>query len=147
MRTNTRATAVIIKDHSILLIHRLNQGREYWVFPGGAVEENEEITDAVIRECEEEVSIQVQNTKLLFSFVRQDDPNPRGGSREHFYFLITQFSGTPEWKGDGPELASDDNEYTPKWVNLNDIENLEKLYPEKGKEKLVNLIKTNKLNF
>lgn len=145
MRTNKRATAVIIQDYKILLIHRLNHGEEYWVFPGGAVEENEEVLDAVIRECKEEVSIKAQNPKLLFSFVRKDDPNPKGGDREHNYFLITKYSGTPFWNAEGPEKASDDNKYTPKWIDLSDVDGLEKLYPDEGKKRLINLIKTKKL--
>jgi ADP-ribose pyrophosphatase YjhB (NUDIX family) len=37
-RLNKRAAAVIIKDGKILLMRRVKNGREYFVFPGGGIE-------------------------------------------------------------------------------------------------------------
>ena len=38
-RTNKRVTGVVFNDgnEKLLLIHRLKNGDEYWVFPGGGV--------------------------------------------------------------------------------------------------------------
>jgi 8-oxo-dGTP diphosphatase len=52
-----RAAALIIKEDKILLMHRKKEGREYWVFPGGSVEEGETPEEAVIREIMEELSL------------------------------------------------------------------------------------------
>lgn len=37
----TRAAGIIIKDGKILLMRRVKDGREYFVFPGGSIEKNE----------------------------------------------------------------------------------------------------------
>ena len=36
-----RVSAIIINDGKILLIHRFRDGKEYWVLPGGGVEQSE----------------------------------------------------------------------------------------------------------
>lgn len=41
IRIESRVRAIIIKDKKILLIHRIKKGDEYWVFPGGGVEESD----------------------------------------------------------------------------------------------------------
>ena len=59
-----RAVAILIKNDEILLIYRKNE-KEYFVFPGGGVEERETIEQAVIRELMEETTIEVKINKLL----------------------------------------------------------------------------------
>ena len=43
-----RAVGIIIKNNKVLLIHRIKDGGEYYVFPGGAIEEGESSKEAVI---------------------------------------------------------------------------------------------------
>ncbi len=52
---NKRAVAIIIRDGKILLIHRIKNGQEYFVFPGGGIIEHENAEDAVVREIKEEL--------------------------------------------------------------------------------------------
>ena len=40
-RTDKTARGVIIKNNKILLIHRLKKGEEYFVLPGGGIEDGE----------------------------------------------------------------------------------------------------------
>lgn len=40
-----RSAGIVIKDGKVLLIHRFNKGDEYWVFPGGGVEEGDSVFD------------------------------------------------------------------------------------------------------
>ena len=59
-----RAGGVCILDNKILLIHRINLERpvgeqEYYVIPGGGVEEGESLQDAAVREVDEETSVKV----------------------------------------------------------------------------------------
>lgn len=50
-----RACAIVIDEvNHILLMHRVNNGREYWVFPGGSIEVGETPEEAVLRELKEE---------------------------------------------------------------------------------------------
>jgi 8-oxo-dGTP diphosphatase len=55
-----RVSGIIIKEGKILLIRRVKEGREYFVFPGGGVEDNESVEEALVRELKEEASIDIQ---------------------------------------------------------------------------------------
>ena len=61
-----RAVGVIIKENKILLMRRMKNGQEYYVFPGGGVKEGESTETAIIREIKEELSLDAKIDKLLF---------------------------------------------------------------------------------
>jgi len=90
-----RASGVIIKDDKILLIHRIRDDREYWVVPGGSVEEGESVEEALDREIMEELGIRVIEKELLFKI--------ESIGRLEYCFLIKEYMGEP--KMGGPELA------------------------------------------
>ena len=48
------------ENDAILLIHRLKNGRDYWVIPGGGAKGNETTVETAIREINEELSIQLK---------------------------------------------------------------------------------------
>ena len=99
-RTGTRAVAVIIKDNKVALIHRKKEGRDYWVFPGGGVENGETPEEAVVREVQEELSLVGKVEKLLFSV----ESYP-GGNKDP-YFLCNVGSGEIELGGSEKERQS-----------------------------------------
>ena len=56
-----RVRAVIIEEGKILLMHRVVGEKEYWILPGGGVEEDDaDLESALIRECEEELGVRVE---------------------------------------------------------------------------------------
>jgi 8-oxo-dGTP pyrophosphatase MutT (NUDIX family) len=58
------AVAVVAReDGAVLMIRRTDNG--YWALPGGAIEMNESVADAAIRETFEETGIRVEVTGLL----------------------------------------------------------------------------------
>ena len=125
-----RATAVIIKDGLILLIHRFMDNREYYVLPGGGVEEGETVEEAVIREVKEETSFDAKiNKKLLEKFDDYD-------KRMHHFFLITDFSGDMKLGGPEARRNSKSNSYALEWHKLEDAFNLP-LKPEFVKLEIV----------
>ena len=73
MPRTTRYQAAIIHDQQILLIkHREhNNGRAYWVIPGGGIEDGETETQCVQREAQEETNLEVEVLDLLL-----DEPSP-----------------------------------------------------------------------
>ena len=90
----TRAAGILIKDDSIALMHRIKNGREYYVIPGGGVEDNESIEEAVIREMKEEVGIDVKIIEKLFEY-NDDNSN-------QFFYLVEQIDGV-FGTGNGPD--------------------------------------------
>lgn len=98
-----RVRAIILKDDEIILIKREKTPNEiYWVFPGGAVEsDDQDIESAIRRECKEELGIDVYVDSL---FIEQEFNN----SLELFYFCNIR-SGILG-RGDGPEYK-DNNFY------------------------------------
>jgi 8-oxo-dGTP diphosphatase len=74
-----RVRALIVNEGAALLIHRRKSDAEYWVFPGGGVEESDESpTAALERECVEELGVQVEVGQLVLEFSED-------GSQQNFY--------------------------------------------------------------
>lgn len=119
-----RAVALIINDGKVLLIHRINNGKEYYVFPGGGVENGETTEQAVLREVQEETSLEVKIEKLLYHHIYDDNT-------EQFFYLCRFVSGEPKL-GDGNEARdmkeSNENFYKPVWYEIKGLPQL-LLYP------------------
>jgi len=130
-----RVRAIIKNGNAILLIHRIKKGREYWVFPGGGVENNDKNKEtALVRECREELGVEVQVGDLFTQYELGESDEKQC---ECFYFceIIGGILGT----GSGPEFQNDINYegmYTLEWVPLNDFL-LKSIQPEEVKKKLL----------
>ena len=62
------ARGITFFDDKVLLLHRIRKGNElleYYAIPGGGVEENETMEEAVVRELKEETSIDVKINSYL----------------------------------------------------------------------------------
>ena len=60
------ASALIEKDDKFLLVKEiLEDGKEYWIVPGGKVEFGETLADAVKREIKEETNLDIEVLKFL----------------------------------------------------------------------------------
>ena len=124
-----RAVGIIIRNKKILLIYRIKDGKEYYVFPGGAIEEGESSKEAVIREVKEELSIdKVIIDRFLFQIENR-------GNKE-FYYLIKNFSGQPKLGGEEKQRMNQDNQYYPIWLDLDKIQLLDNLYPKEARLKV-----------
>jgi ADP-ribose pyrophosphatase YjhB (NUDIX family) len=58
--------ALIIKDHQLLTIEKQNNGIKKYILPGGGQEFNETLSDAVARECMEEIGVDVEVGELIW---------------------------------------------------------------------------------
>ncbi|MFA6430322.1 MAG: NUDIX domain-containing protein [Candidatus Paceibacterota bacterium] len=65
IRPKTKGVKVILFNQNRILMVRLTYYPNTWTFPGGGVHENENINDAIIRECKEEVGIQLQKPEYV----------------------------------------------------------------------------------
>ena len=133
-----RAVAVIVNNGKILLMHRINNGKEYHVFPGGGVENGETVGQAVLREVQEETSLEVKIEKLLYHHILDDNT-------EQFFYLCRYISGEPKL-GDGNEARamkeSNTDFYDPMWYEIGELPQL-LLYPLEIRDWFIEDIKTN----
>ena len=77
----------ILKENKILLVKRKNNPfKNMWALPGGFVEYNEKVEDAVVREVLEETGL---NTKIidLIGIYSDPDRDPRGHVITAVYLL------------------------------------------------------------
>lgn len=131
---NQRVSGVIIQDGKILLIRRIRNGEEYYVFPGGGVEENESIEDSMDREIKEELCLDVKKKKLIFQLEENQ-------GRQEFWFLIEEFAGTAELGGEEKERMNENNQYYPIWVDFAKISSIINLYPKEAVKRILNIKK------
>lgn len=133
-----RVVAIIIDNGKILVMHRINNGKEYNVFPGGGVENGETVEQAVLREVQEETSLEVKIEKMLYHHIYDD-------GTEHFFYLCRYVSGDPKL-GDGNEARnmkeSNTNFYNPIWCDIKELPQL-LLYPLEVRDWFIEDVKTN----
>lgn len=140
----TRCAGIVLFDEGIALMHRKNVKKtdnplrpygEYYVFPGGGLEESDtSLEEAVKREILEEFGITVNVIKKQYENIIENE-------LAEYIFLCEYVSGK-FGKGNGPEFSNDPayadrGEYLPEIVDKNRIKDI-RLLPEILKEKLVN---------
>lgn len=117
-----RVRAVIMQNNSVLLIHRVKADREYWVFPGGGLEETDTSPqDGLKRECLEELGVRVEVGDL---FIEETHDSSQEKQTELFYRC--RIIGGEIGTGTGPEFARDSKQsgtYEPQWIPISDLAN------------------------
>lgn len=121
----TRAGIILIEDNKVALIERHHAGLEYYVFPGGGVDEGETIEQAAIREAMEELGVEViikqQVAAVIFEYGMQ------------YYFLVKRVAGE-FGSGTGEEFSADPGDpqegiYAPVWMPIEELPRHEKVFP------------------
>ncbi len=112
------ASACVFKDEKVLLVRR---PEGVWAFPGGKVEQGENIADAARRELFEETGVTADLHTLVGQF--DIDAPARHGLPAMSYTLVC-LSGT--WQSGTGAAQSDALE--TKWVHAEDVKRL-KLAP------------------
>ena len=113
--------AVVVQSGHVLLVRRkAAPGKGLWAMPGGFINQNERIRDAVIRELREETKIKVPNPVLEGSIVEQDvfdDPNRSGRGRTITHaFLIKLKDDTTL-----PKVKGSDDADKARWVPISQL--------------------------
>lgn len=124
VRTNIRVSALITKDDKILLIHRFKKGNEYWVVPGGGVEEGESIEQTLNREVMEETGLIVLKNKMILN----EKVMEVFGEADHYIFKCETENKKPVLGGPEFEANCADNSYHLEWVEIDLLPDLV-LYP------------------
>jgi len=114
------ADGAILKDKKVLLIRRKNEPfKGSWALPGGYVEYNEKVEDAVVREIYEETSLKTK-IKDLFGIYSDPKRDPRGHVVTVVYLLEIE-GGEPKGGDDASEAKFFDLENLPKLAFDHDI--------------------------
>lgn len=136
---HTSVRGIVNYNDKIVLIHRIKTKddgtvRDYYVTPGGKIEENESHEEALRREIKEELGIEIEMKDLCLEL---DD---RDYNDSFQYFYNCNYKAGELGTGDGPEFTDKENYKGVFEIVLVDKKEISKLnlVPEKIKEILVN---------
>lgn len=123
----TRAGIILIEDNKVALIERHRAGLDYFVFPGGGVDEGETPEQGAIREAMEELGIQVAILQKVAEI-------HFGRTSTHVYFLVERVSGefgtgTGEEFTDADPMDPQEGIYVPIWMPVEELPQHQNIYP------------------
>lgn len=99
--------AVIPYNDGFIVIHRIRTDREYYVFPGGKIEEGESVDECVEREVMEEIGIKSIFKKVLYEVIWKD--------KKQYYAYVEYVKGKIG-TGEGPEFTSEEYKNSGKYI-------------------------------
>ena len=114
-----RAGIVLIENNNVALIERHRAGLNYFVFPGGGVNEGESPEQAAVREAMEELGVRV-DIKLKVAEILL------GQKSRQIYFLVEQVggefgTGAGEEYSDSDPNDPDEGIYIPVWMPISEL--------------------------
>lgn len=113
---NVGVGGAVVKDGRILLVRRAtSRGRGYWQIPGGFVERDETLDEAVVREVREEAGIEARPRGVLAVRSRVHD----GSNSTYVVFLLDWSAGDPGADGIETDRA--------EWLRLDEVEQIRPL--------------------
>ena len=127
---NIQARGIILKENNVLIMHRIKEGKEYYVFPGGHMREGEKPLETAIREIEEETTIKAKDMRLAFESTNYVKPKK---VLKDYFFVGYWKSGEPILSGEESRSNDKSNFYEPMWIPIKKISELT-LYPAMAKE-------------
>lgn len=130
LKKRVGSRAVIFNGNKVYTIHRIKNGKEYYVLPGGGKKGNETLEETVKRELKEEFNVDI---KIIGYLGFNEDI-----AINHF-FHCEIISGTPVFGGEELDRMNENNLYEIKEIDINDIDNYE-LY---GKNMIINALNRN----
>lgn len=125
--------AIVVKDDSLLVMHRNKFGHEYYTLIGGGVDGNETLEHALHRELMEETTLTVSDPRLVFI---EEAGAPYG---TQYVYLCKYESGKVTLAPDAEEAkihALGKNLYTPMWIPVIDLPDIPFL-SEELKDRLI----------
>lgn len=121
MEKRVSSRAIIIEDDSIYLIFRrkekLGKVKEYYVIPGGGLEDNETLEENVKREIKEEFNCDIKVNEFLGTFETDDTIEN--------YFYCEIIDGTPVLSGEEKDRMSNENYYEIRKIKISDIDSID----------------------
>jgi len=124
------AKAIIVIDNKLLTAKKEDENGFFYTIPGGGQNHSENLEQALIRECLEEISVEIKMKRLLFirDYIGANHEFPEHAARKvhqlEIMFEAEIISGTPQ-NGNEP----DNGQLSVEWLPLNELENF-RLYPK-----------------
>ena len=121
-----RSSALIIENNSVLLVEFNDETGLHYNLPGGTVEQEETITEALRREVKEETNIEIEVGSLLFVIEYEPKRNSFwAGSK----YVLSFIFGCKLSNGQMPSfpMTPDTNQTDVKWVKLDELDSVELL--------------------
>lgn len=127
MEKRVSSRGIIIEDNSIYAMFRRrikDDGRvkEYYVIPGGGINEEESLEENVLRELKEEFSI----TAAIKGYLGREETE---NTIEHF-FHCEIVEGVPTLGGEEKERCNESNYYEIRKVSLDELDNIDISFKE-----------------
>ncbi len=121
MKKRVSSRGIIIEDEKVYLMFRRkrnNDGtfKEYYVIPGGGIEENETLEENLIREMKEEFSVDVK----IEGYLGKDE----GEESIANFYSCSIISGIPTLGGEELEKCTENNYYEIRKISLKDLDNI-----------------------
>lgn len=132
IKNNKRVRGIIVNDGKLILIKRVKLDEVYYVIPGGGVETGENNLQALKRECQEELGIDVDIKSLIHKRIFKDQ-------KEFFYFCSIKSGNIGT--GNGPEFNCNsgyEGEHIIELVDFSKLNN-KNLKPKEIKDELTSL--------
>ena len=107
---------IIKTKKGLVTIFRRKNGTEYYVIPGGGVDNNENLEDALKRELKEELNIEVNIINLAFKNETND--------RIEYFYECEYLSGDFTLNGEELDRMNENNYYEPTFIKIEDIKNV-----------------------
>lgn len=107
---------IIKTKKGLATIFRRKNGTEYYVIPGGGVDNNENLEDALKRELKEELNIEVNIINLAFKNETND--------RIEYFYECEYLSGDFTLNGEELDRMNENNYYEPTFIKIEDIKNV-----------------------
>ena len=131
-----RAGIVLIQNGKVALIERHRAGLNYFVFPGGGVDQGETLEQAAIREAMEELGIEVS--------IKQKVAEIQFGLKSRQVYFLAEQTGGEFGTGAGEEFTDADpgspeeGIYIPIWMPIDELLLHQKIYPAEVARLVVN---------
>ena len=122
----TRAGIILIEENKVALIERHRAGLDYFVFPGGGVDEGETPEQGAVRESMEELGVEVSIQRMV-AIIHFDQST-------QYYYLVERIggefgTGTGEEYTDADPGDPQEGIYIPIWMPIGKLHQHDKVFP------------------